>query len=102
VLADPGAEPLVLVVTWLARPGTEDRVEGILRAMVPLSRAEPGCLQYSAHRSSEDRRLFMIFEVYRDEAALKAHEASDHFRRHVLEDGLQLVERRVRSFYSPL
>lgn len=101
-MPDTSNDQLVLVVTWLARPGEEQKVEAILRAMVPKTRAEPGCIAYSAHRSSEDSRQFLIFEVYRDDAALKAHEASDYFRQHVLGEALPLLERRVRSFYRPL
>lgn len=98
--ADP--EPLVLVVTWLAKPGEEQRVDAILRLMVAQTRAEPGCIAYTVYRSTEEGRQFLIYEVYRDEAALKAHEASEYFRQHVLKEALPLLERRVRSFYRPL
>ncbi len=101
-MSDPDPEPLVLVVTWLAKPGEEERVEAILRLLVPRTRAEPGCIAYTAHRSTQDGRQFLIYEVYRDEAALKAHEASEYFQRHVLREALPLLERRVRSFYRPL
>ncbi|HKV88105.1 MAG TPA: antibiotic biosynthesis monooxygenase family protein [Candidatus Dormibacteraeota bacterium] len=101
-MPDAPSEQLALMVTWLVRPGEENKVEAILRTMVPKTRAEPGCIAYTVQRSVEEPRLFMIYELYRDEAALKAHEASEYFRHHVLEEGLPLLERRVRSFYRPL
>ena len=48
----------------------------ILRRMAPLSRAEPGCLQYDVHRHPDDPNTFFLFERYVDEAALEAHAAA--------------------------
>ena len=92
----------VLAVTWVARPGEEKRVEEILRMMVPLSRAERGCLQYNAHRSSEDPRRFFLYEIYRDEAAFTEHNESDHFKRFVLGEALPRLESRERIHYERL
>jgi quinol monooxygenase YgiN len=92
----------VLAVTWVARPGEESRIEDILRTMVPLSRAEKGCLQYIAHRSSEDPRRFFLYEMYRDEAAFSEHNESDHFKRLVLGEALPRLESRERIHYERL
>ena len=92
----------VLAVTWVARPGEEERIEEILRAMVPLSRAERGCLQYNAHRSSEDPRRFFLYEIYKDEAAFTEHNESDHFKRYVLGEALPRLESRERVYYERL
>lgn len=94
--------PLVLMVVWIALPGREERVAEILRTMVRSTRLEAGCVQYEAHRSVDDPRRFMLYEVYRDEAALKAHEDSEHFRRYVIGEGLGLLESRERAFYRAL
>jgi autoinducer 2-degrading protein len=92
----------VLAVTWVARPGEEERIEEILRTMVPLSRAERGCLQYNAHRSSEDPRRFFLYEIYKDEAAFTEHNESDHFKRFVLREALPRLESRERIHYERL
>ena len=92
----------VLVVTWRAKPGEEGRVEEILRTMQGLSRAEPGTLTYTAHRSLEDPRDFLLYEAYRDEAAFEAHQATDYFKRYVLGEALPRLESRVRRFFAPL
>jgi (4S)-4-hydroxy-5-phosphonooxypentane-2,3-dione isomerase len=94
--------PVVLVVHWLAQPGEEQRLAGILRIMVRETRTEPGCVLYEANQSTEDPRKFLIYEVYRDEAAQKAHEESDHFRRHVVDEALPRLESRVRTFFQPV
>jgi quinol monooxygenase YgiN len=92
----------VLAVTWVARPGEEERIEEILRTLVPLSRAERGCLQYNAHRSSEDPRRFFLYEIYKDEAAFTEHNESDHFKRFVLGEALPRLESRERIHYQRL
>lgn len=92
----------VLAVTWVARPGEEERVAEALRKMVPLTAAEPGCIHYRAHRSTDDPRRFFLFEEYVDESGLQAHMDSDHFKRHVLGEAVPLLEKRERLAYRPL
>lgn len=93
---------VTLAVTYRARAGSEDEVAEYLRKMMELTRAEPGCLHYSAHRSTEDRREFLLFEQYVDQAALDAHSASDYFRHYVLDGAIPLLEERVRRTYTPV
>lgn len=91
----------VLAVTWVAKPGEEERVADALREMVPLTLAEPGCLQYRAHRSLDDPRRFFLYEEYVDEAGFQAHLSSEHFKRHVLGEAVPRLERRERDAYTP-
>lgn len=91
---------LVLIATYTVVPGNEDAVEAILRELQPLSRAEPGCVHYQVQRSIEDRSIFVLYEVWADEAAYQAHTETDHFRRLVLEGAVPLLESRERSFYE--
>jgi (4S)-4-hydroxy-5-phosphonooxypentane-2,3-dione isomerase len=92
----------VLAVTWVAKPGEEERVAEALRKMVPLTQAEPGCIHYRAHRSLDDPRRFFLFEEYVDQTGLQAHMDSEHFKRHVLGEAVPLLERRERLAYTPI
>jgi quinol monooxygenase YgiN len=92
----------VLAVTWIAKPGEEAAVEQILRTMTAATRAERGCLQYIAHRSTDDPRHFFLYEAYEDEAAFTQHGESEHFKRHVLGEALPRLESRERRFFEPL
>jgi quinol monooxygenase YgiN len=93
----------VVVARWRANAGSEDRVVAVLDELTGASRAEPGCLGYTPHRSTEDARDFLIFERYADEAAFETHSKSEHFRRLVLEEAVpDLLESRDRTFYVPL
>jgi quinol monooxygenase YgiN len=92
----------VLAVTWVARSGEEERVAEALRKMVPLTQAEPGCVNYRAHRSLDDPRRFFLFEEYVDESGFQAHLESEHFKRHVQGEAVPLLERRERLAYEPV
>lgn len=82
-----------------ARAGEEDTILGAMRAMVPASRAEPGCLAYIAHQDVSDPRRFMFYEQYVDEAAFQAHLDSDHYRRWVAGTIAPALEGRERGVY---
>jgi quinol monooxygenase YgiN len=93
----------VVVARWRANAGSEDRVVAVLEELTAASRAEPGCLGYTPHRSTEDPRDFVIYERYADEAAFETHVDSEHFKRLVLEEAVpSLLESRDRAFFVPI
>lgn len=92
----------VLAATWRAKEGEEERIREILETTVPLSREEPGCQLFVAHRSVDDPRVFFLYEQYDDEAAVKAHTETEHFQKHVLTDAVPRLESRERAFYVTL
>jgi len=90
----------VVAAIWRAKEGQEERVTQILTTMTPLSQEEPGCLLYQPHRSSEDPRLFFLYEQYVDETGYEAHMATPHFEKYVKGDAIpNLLEDRERTFY---
>ena len=93
---------IVLAVTWVAAEGEVEAVADILRQLEPLSRAEPGCLQYDAHVAPDDPGTFFIFERYADQAALDAHAASPHFQELVLGGAVPRLVSRERRVLTPL
>lgn len=66
---------------WTAFDGSEDRANEVIREMTPLVRAETGCRFYQANRDPKDPRVFFIYEIFDDEAALQVHIDSEHVRR---------------------
>lgn len=93
---------LVLVAKWLAKAGEEARVEEALRQLTAPSREEPGCFYYQPCRAEEDPRSFLVFEIYRDEEAVKAHGDSEHFQRYALGEAIPLLENRERIFFQTI
>ena len=61
------------------RPDDREEIATILRELTAASRAEPGCVSYIAHRVESDPDTIVIYEQYRDQAALDAHRTSPHF-----------------------
>ncbi|HXR98569.1 MAG TPA: putative quinol monooxygenase [Terriglobales bacterium] len=94
--------PLCLTVKLLIRAGEEERAERCLAALAPASRTEPGCLAYNVHHSTENPRQIFIYELYRDRAALAAHQQSAHFARYAAGELYGLVEERAAEFYAPV
>lgn len=93
---------VVLVARWIANEGEDERVAALLEELTPLSRAEPGCLLYQPCRDREDPRRFLVFEMYADDDALRAHSESEHFQRLVLDGAVPLLEGRDRAFYETI
>ena len=51
-----------------------------LTTMVTKSRAEDGCLDYTYARDITDPETIVVYERWRDQAALTAHSQSAHMR----------------------
>jgi quinol monooxygenase YgiN len=74
-----------------------DKIVEILRELTLASRQEPGCLTYVPHTLEGDPDVVLIYEQYRDQQALAAHRASEHFRRYAIGGLYQLMRERARE-----
>ncbi len=90
------------VASWTAQAGEEAEVERVLAQLAQASRAEAGCIAYSAHRSIEDPSRYLIYECYVDEEAFQRHIESEHFRVLALKDGFSRLASRSRESYTLL
>ena len=93
---------VVLKATWVAREGSVDDVQEALRSVAAPSRREPGCRLYQPYRDPAEPRVFHIFEIYDDEAALEAHSSSEHFKTYVLGQAVPLLEHRERAVFETI
>jgi quinol monooxygenase YgiN len=75
------AEPLMLVASFQAKPGQEDRLREELNAMIEPSEAEEGCLGYRPLVDPNTHGAMVILEQWVDEAALDHHFTTPHFNR---------------------
>lgn len=71
------ATTIMAIVT--AKPECAADVEIALRNMIPVTRAEAGCISYLLFRSDEQTGVFQLLESYADDAALVSHQQSAHF-----------------------
>jgi len=81
-----------------AKAGFEGVVREVLTALVEPTRAEPGCLRYDLHQSTEDPRVFLFHEVWETEADLERHLETPHLahlreRAPTILDGLPVLQR---------
>ena len=61
-----------------------DAIEAALIALTKGSRQEPGCTSYICHFIADDPTTVLIYEQYKDEAALEAHRNTAHFKDHAV------------------
>jgi quinol monooxygenase YgiN len=66
------------------RPEDREDITTILRELTVASRQEPGCVSYVPHRVESDPDTILIYEQYRDQAALDAHRAAPHFAQYAV------------------
>ncbi|MCE3290189.1 MAG: Antibiotic biosynthesis monooxygenase [Caulobacter sp.] len=69
---------LTVFIRLHAREGQAQAVAEALAEVVPATRAEPGCLEIAAYRSTQDPGLFTIHSRWADEAAFEAHAGLAH------------------------
>ena len=83
-----------------------DRVNDFLNLVTfnaTESRKEPGNLRFDVVRSVDSPTLFRLYEVYRDEAAVAAHQATAHYAKWRAEiEGLLVTPRLSEKFTSVL
>jgi quinol monooxygenase YgiN len=73
-------EPVLVFATFRPTAETEEALVSTLETMIEHTRAEPGNEVYDLYASDgEGARVLHLFERYRDQEALEAHRASDHY-----------------------
>ena len=75
-------------IQYTFAPHDAERVATILHELREASRQEPGVVFFEVGRSRERPNVFVLWEQYRDEAAVEAHKATDHFKRLAI-DGIR-------------
>ena len=93
---------LLIVAQWEAREGQADRVAGILDRFLPEAQREPGAKLFLISRAKENPAQFLFYELFREEAAFKAHQESAHFKTYIAGEALPLLAKRERTQYALL
>ena len=93
---------LLVVAQWEAKEGQADKVAGILNRFLPEAQAEPGMKLFLISRAKDNPSQFLFYELFRDEAAFKAHQESAHFKSYIAAEALPLLARRERAQYALL
>jgi quinol monooxygenase YgiN len=75
---------ITFTVRMRFKPDDREEIHQALRALAEASRKEPGCVSYIPHAVESDPDTVVIYEQYRDAAALEAHRASPHFKKYAV------------------
>ncbi len=71
-----------------------EKIVELLKALTEASRKEPGCVTYVPHFVEGDNTTVLIYEQYKDEAALEKHRSSPHFAQYAIAGLFQLMKDR--------
>jgi quinol monooxygenase YgiN len=93
---------LLVVAQWEAKDGQADKVADILRRFLPEAQSDPGAKLFLISRGRENPAQFLFYELFRDEAALKAHQESAYFKTFIAGEALPLLSKRERAQYALL
>ncbi|MGX1319484.1 quinol monooxygenase YgiN [Bradyrhizobium sp. USDA 377] len=93
---------LLVVAQWEAKPDEADKVAGILDHFLPEAQREDGVKLFLISRGKDNPAQFLFYELFRDEAAFKAHQESTHFKTYIAGQALPLLAKRERAQYGLL
>ncbi|MEM6622195.1 MAG: putative quinol monooxygenase [Pseudomonadota bacterium] len=70
--------PLTILAQITAVAGKEDLVRAELLKLVPITRAEKGCLQYDLHVDNENPGFFVFYENWESRELWQTHMQAPH------------------------
>ncbi|MCE3602565.1 antibiotic biosynthesis monooxygenase [Massilia sp. P8910] len=71
---------LVYSVTLTTKPDAAPALIELAAMLVPLSRAEPGCIRYDFLQSPHTPNKFVFFELWKSRADLEEHFQKPYFK----------------------
>ena len=90
----------IVVVRAEVLPDKIDAFLELAKGNAAESRKEPANLQFDVSRGNDNPNVFGLYEVYKDEAGFKAHQATDHYAKWKETVGSLLVAPRVSEKYT--
>lgn len=72
--------PVKVVAIVTVKPGAEDAFLAAASICAAASRTEVGALHYEVWREPDGERRIVFNELFVDDAAVRQHMASDHFK----------------------
>ncbi|NBB90620.1 MAG: antibiotic biosynthesis monooxygenase [Spirochaetes bacterium] len=70
---------IVRIITVNVKPGKESAFEEATKRNHEGSLQEPGVLRFDVLKDRDTPRRYYLYEVYRDEAATRAHKETAHY-----------------------
>ena len=89
----------VLVVNIRIKPENVDRWMKMAIENAREARKEPGCRQFEVLVEPKDKAKVLLFEIYDDDKAFEAHQATPHFKKYLAE-AVPLLASRERQVFT--
>jgi (4S)-4-hydroxy-5-phosphonooxypentane-2,3-dione isomerase len=93
---------IIQSIRYTFAPEDADKAEALFRELQEASRREEGVLTFDVGRGRDEPNVFALWEVYRDNAALEAHMATDHFKRLGINGVRLLAKQRSAEIVNPI
>ncbi|MCR9197693.1 MAG: antibiotic biosynthesis monooxygenase [Planctomycetaceae bacterium] len=71
---------LTIVANIIVKSEHIDTVKAELEKLIPITRAEEGCLQYDLHQDNEDPAHFLFYENWDSRGLWQAHMNNRHLK----------------------
>lgn len=71
---------LTIVARILVKEGNLDLVKNELLKLIPITRAEEGCINYDLHQDNENENLFLFHENWESRELWQKHMENDHLK----------------------
>lgn len=69
-------QPFTVMIAGVTKPGMEDYVRNFLIRLMEESKNDTGCILYNIHESTQNPGEFMLYSIWKDEAAFDKHNES--------------------------
>jgi quinol monooxygenase YgiN len=69
---------LTIVANIQANPDKTDLVKAELERLIPITRAEEGCIQYDLHQDNDNSAYFLFYENWESRELWQAHMNATH------------------------
>ena len=89
----------VLEVQLRIKPENVDKFMAACMVNARAARQEPGCRTFEVVVDPQDPTKAMLFEIYDDEKAFEAHQATPHFKKYLAE-AVPMLASRERRFWK--
>ena len=91
-----------IIARRVVRPENIQHYEALAKELVEKSQAEAGNVSYTLNKSITDPKVHTFIEIWKDQAAIDAHNASEHFTRLVPRLGALVEQADPVELYTEL
>ena len=74
---------ITIIATFNVKEDCVNKFESLAKECIVASRKEEGNVDYHLYTGKEDKTKFFFVEVWKDDEAINAHNASKHFKKYV-------------------